>query len=245
MSTETVLVTLGIVFEAALVALLWWKRAYRHLPVFCAYILWGLASDCAMSILQRRFPAQYLTIYLVEVSLDSLFQYGVLVELAWSVLQPFRNSLPRRFLWGISLAILVLAAIAWPFSTVQGAATLSFEWLFVARIQQTFAALRILAFLALAGGCHALSIGWRDRELQVATGLGIYSLVSMVGTVVHTHQAVGTAYRVVDLVVAGSFLISLVYWLISFSQKERPRREFTPQMQELLHRLAGEARSRR
>jgi hypothetical protein len=242
-STDLIPVIAAIACETVLIALLLWRRAYRLLPVFCGYIAWDLVSDCVMPLLRNRFPNQYLTMYLVEMCLDSLFQFGVLVELAWSVLRPFRGSLQRGMVWRISIGILFLGAVVWLFTTVQGAARLPTEWLIVARLQQTFSALRILFFLLFAGGSHALSIGWRDRELQVATGLGFYSIVSMVGTVVHTHQRVGHAYQVVDLAVAGSFLCSLVYWVISFMQKEPPRREFTPQMQDFLLSVAGRTRT--
>ena len=45
----------------------------------------------------------------------------------------------------------------------------------MSQLQHTVSILRILFFLVLAGGSQLLSIGWRDRELQVATGLGFYS----------------------------------------------------------------------
>ena len=51
-------------------------------------------------------------------------------------------------------------------------------------------------------------------------------------------------YHLNQLVVAG-FLCSLLYWLVSFAQKEAERREFTPQMQNFLLAVAGAARSTR
>jgi hypothetical protein len=105
--------------------------------------------------------------------------------------------------------------------------------------------LRILFFLVLAAGSQLLSIGWRDRELQVATGLGFYSLVSVTVVVLEAHETTESqVYHLNQLIVAG-FLCSLLYWLVSFAQKEAERREFTPQMQNFLLAVAGAARSTR
>jgi hypothetical protein len=121
----------------------------------------------------------------------------------------------------------------------------SAKWLFALHVQRSFAVLRILFFMALAGCSQFLRIGWRDRELQVATGLGFYSLVSLAGTMVHSHQVLGWQYFYVEVAVAGSYLLSLVYWIFSFAQQEAPRRKMTPEMESLLLRVAGAGRRQR
>lgn len=227
------------------VALLTSKREYRNLPVFYTYILWALIVDCAMMVLQANFPRLYRESYMAEVCLDSLLQYGILIELTWSVLRPFRSSLPRGTVAAISLAIALMAAVTWPFATIQGFSGLPAQWHFLVRIEQTFAILRVLFFIALAAGSQALSIGWRDRELQVASGLGIYSIASLFGSILHTRQSFGAQYVAVERFIALSYLLSLVYWIASFARESAPRRDFTPQMQGLLVAIAGVARSDR
>ena len=100
-------------------------------------------------------------------------------------------------------------------------------------------------FLILAGSSQVLSIGWRDRELQVATGMGFYSLVSFGAILVHTHQTSFPQYRALNEIVVASYLCSLLYWVYSFAQQEAERREFTPQMQNFLLAAAGVAREQR
>jgi len=90
-----------------------------------------------------------------------------------------------------------------------------------------------------------LSIGWRDRELQVATGLGFYSIVSMAVTVLQSHQGMGQQYVHLNQFVSASYVLSLAYWAFSFATKEAERREFTPQMQSFLLAMAGTARTTR
>ena len=106
MPIDRVLLLAGITAEALVVALLAWRRVDRVLPIFCSYLVWGLLSDLAMPVLQAHFSSAYVRCYLVEMSLDSLLQYGVLVELAWSVLRPFHALPQRRVLVAIALAAL-------------------------------------------------------------------------------------------------------------------------------------------
>jgi hypothetical protein len=76
----------------------------------------------------------------------------------------------------------------------------------------------------------------------VATGFGFYSLVSIAVTTLNTHHATALHFSRLARVVVVSFLCSLSYWVFSFAQEEAERREFTPQMQNILLSLAGSAR---
>jgi hypothetical protein len=114
------------------------------------------------------------------------------------------------------------------------------------RLQQTPAILRAIFFLALAGFSQVLSIGWRDRELQIATGLGFYSIVSLAVTILHTHQLTGTQpYHWLDVLAGVSYLAALGYWVYAFATQPAERREFTPQMRSMLLAVAGAARTTR
>ena len=112
-------------------------------------------------------------------------------------------------------------------------------------LERTPAILRAVFFLALAAFSQVLSIGWRDRELQIATGLGFYSIVSLAVTIAHTYQPVGASYHWLDILVGVSYLGALFYWVYSFATRPAERREFTPQMQSMLLAVAGAARSTR
>jgi hypothetical protein len=107
-----------------------------------------------------------------------------------------------------------------------GTARLAWDTVLIVRVQETFAILRVVFFLVLAIASHWLAIGWRNRELQIATGLGLYSLGSLAGTLAHQYQSVGTLnYHRVDFAIAASYFGSLLYWVVSFAQKEPPRPE--------------------
>lgn len=211
------------------------------MPFFYGYMCFGIANDLAMLLIQHRYASHFLQAFVIQMCIDSAMQYGVLVELAWCVLRPARATLPRGTVVGLSLLILAAGAICWPFC---GRANLSPTFHFITSVQESTSILRILFCLVLVTGSHLLALGWRDRELQVATGLGCYSVVSFAAMLVHSHQKVGMSYHWVDVIVALSYISSLVYWVVSFVQAEAPRREFTPQMRGVLMAMAAVTRTR-
>ena len=245
MSLDIALWLAYIVVEAAVVGMLIYRRVWRILPIFCCYCAWDILSNVGAYISSQRYPASYFHVYFAETFIDSALQFCVLVELVWSVLRPVRSSLPRSSLAVLSVLVLAVGAAIWPFAAINGITHVSRQSLLLAQLQHTVSILRILFFLLLAGGSQLLSIGWRDRELQVATGLGFYSLVNMAISIAQTHQSTGPQYIRLEQFAVVSFLVSLVYWLVSFSQKEAERREFTPQMQSFLLTVAGAAHSSR
>ena len=228
------LLTIGIVIEVAFLVLLGWRRTYRSLPVFFFYIFWGVVGDVVVLISRTLLPFRTLYPFEVTTYIDLGFQYLVLIELGWSTLRPIQRSLPKGVLFGISLIIAAAAVAAWPLAGVKELSDYPRHLLFAFQIQRIFAILRIVFFLALACCSQLLGLSWRDRELQVVTGLGIYSFVSIAGTIVHLHQSSGWQYFWVDTAVACSYLISLVYWIYSFAQKEPARCEITPEMRRVL-----------
>jgi hypothetical protein len=242
---DTTLFLSGLAAEAAIAILLLSKRAFRTFPFFFLYVSWSLISDITEYALVHKFPSADLRIYLVGTIIDSLLQFGVLVELAMSVLRPARSFLPRTVVVAVGIIIALICVAIWPFAKVPGIEQLLLESRLIVHFQLTFAAMRILFFLALAGCSQLLSIGWRDRELQIATGLGFFSLVSLSVAFLHTNQALGSQYHLLDEITTASYVCSIGYWIISFAQKVPERREFTPQMQNFLVALAGDVRSAR
>jgi len=230
----------------AVIGLLLYRRIWHALPVFCSYCVWELLSNIVLEGIDRFAPHALFQAVFVDQILDSALLFCVLVELAWSVLRPLRASLPRSAFVLVGVLILVAGAIIWPFAELPNLANATTrEGLIYAQLVQTSSILRILFFLTLAGGSQLLSIGWRDRELQVATGLGMYSIASLAVAVIQTHQTTASAYQHLDIAEGAGYLGCLLYWAVSFAQQEAERREFTPQMRRFLLALAGAARAAR
>ncbi len=251
MTLETLLVVVGSIAEAIAFALLLYRKVYKTLPLFSCYLAWGLINDPGVYLLTRRFPTSGhtgLQIYLLSTIIDSAFMFCVLIELSMSVLRPVRGLLSRWAILAVALALGLSCAIIWPFAKSPGLELTATQFQIIVHLQLTFSVMRILYFLVLAAGSQFLAIGWKDRELQVATGLGFYALASLSVALFHMNQGPGNPaldqqFHILDLLVAASYVISMMYWSVSFLQKVPERREFTPKMQNLLLAVAGNARS--
>ena len=237
------LATLGM--EIAVITLLFLRRVSRLLPIFTVYLIWAVLSDVVMMLIRQRYPAAFTQAFVIEMCVDSVLQFAVLVEVAWSVLSPLRPSLPRGALFAIAGFILLAGLAAWPIAGFSQHLTLPAPWPLMIRLQQTFAILRIFYFLILAAFSQLLSIGWRNRELQVATGLGFYSLASLAVSLMHSYHETIVHFHFVEQILMASYFLSLLYWAFSFMQKEVLRQEFDPRMQSFLLTVSGAARAGR
>jgi hypothetical protein len=243
---DTAVLFAGIVGESAVCGLVWKRKVWRTLPCFSIYVLWTLASDLASSlILWKMSGFVYGRYYLGQTIFDSVLQFTVLVELAWSVLRPVRKSLPRGSLVILGALIALAGLVIWPLAGMTLPQNLIHLQAVLFQLQETFAILRVACFLVMASFSQLLSIGWRDRELQVATGFGLYSIVSLLVTLLHSHQTWSPQYHWLDQALSASYLCTLTYWIFSFATKEQERKEFSPQMQQLLLLMGGGARTGR
>jgi len=231
--------------ETAVIGLLLYRRLWRMFPVFFLYVVEALTGDVGLAIVFRSYHSSYRTWYLAGTIADSVLLFGVLVELAWSILRPIRASLSYRALIPVIGLILAVGAAIWPFAALPGVSDVSRETHLILHLQQTVSILQIIFFLALIGSSQILSIGWRDRELQIATGLGVYSFVSIGVAIFQLHQGSYVQYRHLFRIEVCGYICCLLYWIVSFVQQEAKRREFTPQMQNFLLAAAGAAHSSR
>ena len=248
LNLDTILWLAGVFAEAGAIALCMRARLFRTAPMFCSYLVWSLFVDVVFLFLHLRYPPPnpiYYWAYMPQMVVDSLFQFAVLVELGWGILRPMRASLPRQSILILAALIALAGALIWPVAAWTIPTNLSASGRTLVQVQQTFAVLRVVVFMALAGFSQILSIGWRDRELQIATGLGFYSMVSLAVSLIHTHQAPGLRYGQLDSLAIASYISSLLYWVYSFSQREEERQEFTPQMRSFLLAVTGAARGTR
>jgi hypothetical protein len=210
--------------------------------------VWSVLLDLLPFVVTKLPQHTYFRVYVWQLIADSIFQFAVLVELGWAVLLPIRSSLPKHTVLILALLIAGAGALIWPVSTHMLPPDLNPAGVLFVRGQQTVAALRAVIFIALAGFSQLLSIGWRNRELQIATGLGFYSICSLAVSLIHGHQASVTnpfLYHLLDQIGVASYDCSLMYWIFSFAQQEQERQEFTPQMRSFLLTVTGAARGTR
>lgn len=248
-SLETVLQFAGFVAEAVIIGLILFRRVYKTLPLFSSYLVWSFLADLGVFLLLRRFPDASFRTYLASAVIDAIFMLCVLIEVSMSVLKPIRAWLPRWVILAIGSLVTLVGAVVWHFIRFPGFNSLPPAYQFIAHLQMTLSAVRILFFLVLACFSQLLSIGWRDRELQIATGFGFYAIVSLSVALMHMNQGyspeLNNRYHLIDLFGSASYVCALFYWVVCFAQEVPERREFTPQMQNFLLAVAGNARTTR
>ncbi len=222
--------------ETLVLGILLRKQIWRLLPLFTFYIFWGLVSDTGLNYVLNYSPSIYSKYYTAEVIIDSMLMFFVLVEIVWSVLKPVRTSLPRNTIPVVAFLLALVGVVIWPLAARTVPPKMDVDSLLIFHVQETFAIMRVFFFLVLAAFSQLLSIGWRDRELQVATGLGIYAIVTLMIALLHMQQpnAGSDLYHYLDECIPISYLCTLAYWAYSFVTKEQERKEFSPQMQQLL-----------
>ena len=238
MSTDVKFVIAGIAVEIAVLVLFVQKRLWRRYTLFTTYLCWSVISDLVFAV-TPGFYASNLRNYIFEIAIDSLLQLTVLLELTWSVVKPVKASLPKISLVFVPFLLVVLTLICWPLAGFVVPTGLSRHGYELVMLQQTTSLLRVVFLLVLVAFSQFLSIGWRDRELQIASGLGFYSILSLIVWVLHTHQAVGPQYHWLDLVTSFGYLGTLTYWVVSFAQKEPEVRKISPQMMRFLVSIGG------
>lgn len=229
-------------------ALLIRKRIYKEFPLFSAYLVWIFVAASVSAFAAPRMKAdQYALFFLISSIFDSVFMVSILVEMSMSVLNPVKSMLPRWTTF-IVIGINGFVAIAiWHVANPPGIIRLSRMSQYNVRFDITSSMLRIIFFVSIAALSQLLSIGWRDRVVQISTGLGFFSLVSLCVTFLHMKQGVGEdqlndLYHMLDRIVTMSYITSMLYWLLCFARDVPERQEFTPQMQTFIATMARNAR---
>jgi hypothetical protein len=251
MTLDTKLALLSAIVQAIVIGLLVYRRLYRKLPLFFSYLIWLLLFAGATVEIVNIFQAQPLQkIFVIAEIIDAVFMFCVLVELSMSVLSPIRSKLPAWTVYGVAGVLALALLMIWPFAKPPGFAKIDDLSQIQVRVDVATSVLRIVFFVALAGCSQFLSLSWRDRELQIGTGLGFFAFISLSATM--WKMNVGTAtlealntYHKLDQMQVGGYIAAMVYWIYCFAQEVPERREFTPKMENLLISMAYVTRTTR
>ncbi len=224
---EKMLWIAGIGMEVLLVGIISRRGVTRRVPMFLVYFYWLVLSDiaCLMVTLYCSYN-QYLVFYDVQLMCDGLLLFLVLFDLARSVLCPLPTASSRGVLFLLLLIMVSAGSIIWRVSDAWSLFAGFNPWHVGMRLELTFALLRVLFLLLLAGliqflSSHFIPVGWGERELQIATGIGGYALASLAGSILHTYQLPPSTFRVIGDGVSVSFFLCLIYWLVCFLRPER------------------------
>jgi hypothetical protein len=110
--------------------------------------------------------------------------------------------------------------------------------------------LKLLLFAGMAGFAQFLGISWKSLVLQLASALAFYGAVSLLVQLSSSHlPSTNSSYNAhlvrLAQIQSGAYNLMLIFWIWAFSRNEAPRKDFTPQMQEVLVTIAGAAKRTR
>ncbi len=245
LTVDGVLETVTLVAQAAIAYLMIRRGSRRDYPILLTYMFFNLAIDPLAWLLQNT--GIYMKFYFTGQVLDYLLQLLVIMEIGRNVLRPSRRSLPFR-LWPIVTGgVLVCAIMAATFSPQTQSASNTAVLL---RVTLGLAVLKLLLFAGMAGFAQFLGISWRSLVLQLASALAFYGAVSLLVQLSSSHLlSTSPSYSAHLIRLAqlqwGAYFVTLISWIWAFSRNDAPRKDFTPQMQEVLVTIAGAAKRTR
>ena len=229
--------------EVLLLCILLFRRAYRTFPFFTAWIAFSALSEPLYYFLIRHVDARtYLNADFTQSLMLAVLELCVLLEIAVNVLAPARRSLSKVMVAVFVVIIIAVGIGGLLFAAHANEATLAHpRTIMVAN--NTVAILRLVTFLLIAGFAQILGLGWKNHVLQVASGLAFYAAVSLITTLLQNRMHAGPdyiqQYHSMQQLAAASYLCALYYWCFTFARQEAPRKEFSPQMTQLLVSLSG------
>jgi hypothetical protein len=249
-TVDNVSIAAGLVLQAALAFVLIQRNLARLYPIFLLYLLLNLVEDPLGWALQGS-DTLYLRYYFVVTILDYILQLLILFEIARNVIRPSKRSIPFPVAPVAIVGVLLCALIAASFSPQVQLIGLGHTREILIRVSLLLAILKILLFVTLAVFAQVLGIGWKSHALQLASGLAFYGAVSLIVQLSSTRVAGSdnTSYVVhltrLAQIQSAAYNFTLIFWIWAFSRNEAQRKDFTPQMQEVLVTIAESAKRTR
>jgi hypothetical protein len=248
---DSALWALTLAAEAFLTVVILKRKMSRSYPILLTYLIFNLVEDPLAWALYNGSGDVYRRFYFTVTVLDYLLQFLLVVEIGRNVFAPSKRSLPFR-LWPIvTVAILICTILAAAFSPRLQPNGLNASAQSFATVTLGLAVLKVLLFAALAGFAQLLGIGWKNRVLQLASGLAFYGAVSLLVQLAISHigdlnqVSYSAHYQQLTQIQSAGYICTLLFWAWSFSRNESPRKDFTPQMQEVLVTIAQSAKRTR
>jgi hypothetical protein len=241
-----VIATAVVVLQAVLAAAMLRRGLARIYPIFLLYLCLNLIEDPSGILLSSHSPALYRQFYFVVTVLDYVLQLFILWEIADNVFRPTKGAAPLPAKRLVAVGLLACLLIAASFSP---RITLIATMDSLTHITLVLAVLKIVLFAVLAAFAQLLGIGWRNHVLQLASGFAFFGAASLLVQMSSSHTPTGEQYAAhlfaLNEIQSGAYLATLLFWIWAFSRNDAPRKDFTPQMQEVLVTIAQSAKRTR
>lgn len=212
----TMLWAAGFVLNAVLLSVLLYKRRYRIVPWFTAWIGCGCVYTLALFV-SYRFGSKgvYALIYWSSDFIDLLLQIAVILEIAAIVLQRsgrwVEGARMRLSIMGAT-APLVALGMAW---FMKPAAETNLDaW--AARTSLFTTVLVLLLFVAVVMASHQLGLGWRSYAMRESYGLFVWAVAAFATDTLHAYWRTLGHFTLLENMRIAVFQIAAIYWIVTF-----------------------------
>lgn len=210
----------GFVLNTALLFVLLYKRRYRTVPWFTAWIGFGCLYTITLFWGYRLGSRHlYAVLYWSGAFLDLLFQVAVVLEIAGSVLRRsgrWVEGARRRLIAIASIAPLIAFGMAWFMTPAAETRLDAFE----ARGSLFTTILICLLFTAVMRVSQQLGLGWRSHIMRESYGLVLWTLVAFMTDTLHAYWRTLGRFTLLENIRIVFFQIALLYWAIAFWRPE-------------------------
>jgi hypothetical protein len=210
----------GFVLNTALLLVLLYKRRYRTVPCFTAWIGFGCLYTITLFWGYRLGSKHvYAVLYWSGAFLDLLLQVTVVLEIARSTLRRsgrWVEGARRRLVFMGLIAPIIALGMAW-FMTPAAETRLD-AW--DARGSLFTTILVCLLFTAVMIASQQLGLGWRSHIMRESYGLVMWTLVAFVTDTLHAYWRTLGHFTLFENIRIVFFQGALIYWAIAFWRPE-------------------------
>jgi hypothetical protein len=237
----------GFLGHLVLLVVLFIRRHAKTFPLFTSLVAANIAQTVVLYTVHRfATGSEYFHVYWTFAIVEVALQLGVLYEIASIVFRPLGVWAPdvRRKL---SLLVLGSLAMAGALTCLASPPAACVAQSILVRGNLFAALLLSELFVVTASLSTRVGLPWRSHVLQLAQGLGIYSIATLIVETADSYfgmPAHADDYRIFRFVQhcrVAIYLACLSYWIVCLYRKELPRRSVTPEMRSRLFHLQSAA----
>lgn len=211
----------GFVLNAALLTVLLYRRRYRTVPWFTAWIGFGSVYTLTLfSVYRLGSHHLYTVLYWSGAFIDLLLQVAVVLEIARIVLRRsgrWVEGARARIAVGGGIAPLIAFGMA---VAMKPAAETRLD-IWDARANLFTTILICLLFTGVMAASQQLGLGWRSHVMREGYGLTVWALVAFATDTLHAYWRTMAHFTALEHVRMVAYLGSLVYWAVVFWLPEK------------------------
>jgi hypothetical protein len=232
----------GFLGHVALFSVLMYRRRWREIPVFTAYIAFQAASTPILfAIFKQGSPMWYARVYWSYALLDFALQIAIVLEIARIVLRPtgtWVHDAKKQFFASGAAGVLLAAGFAWMVSPP--AATMLDRLEVRGNLFTSFLICELFLIITLTA--NRLGLGWRNHVMAVNQGLTAWVAVAVLIDICHSYFGAERDFTTLEHIRMFVYLGALGYWMVQLWLDEPARQPISAQLQQhivALHRRVG------